>query len=108
MRSKGAPMTPSEVYAAISGASLYEFKAQNLAAIVAGQIRRHCEGFQSGSPAKIATSRAQAVAGTFLSTVARFSSCLALMEAVARGWQGRRRSGPRRLTFRLSSFTAFF
>lgn len=44
MLAKGAPMTANEAYAAIVAQHLYEFHADDPAAIVRAQIRRHCEG----------------------------------------------------------------
>ena len=44
MLAKGAPMTANEAYAAIVNRHLYDFHADDPAAIVRSQIRRHCEG----------------------------------------------------------------
>ena len=54
MRTKGKPMTATEVYDAIMDAGLYTFNADNPAHIVRSQIRRHCQGldFPSASTTK--------------------------------------------------------
>lgn len=54
-------MTAGEVYAAIVNAKLYEFHADNPAAVVAAQIRRHCEGLNG--PASSKTKHFRAVGG---------------------------------------------
>ncbi len=44
LKSRGEPMSPRQIYDAISASSLYQFKAQDPLSVVKTQLRRHCEG----------------------------------------------------------------
>src|SRR4051794_3651223 len=44
LKARGEPMSPREIYDAISGSNLYHFKAHDPLSVVKTQLRRHCEG----------------------------------------------------------------